>query len=96
MASREREVILPLCAGEASPGVLHPDMESSGQEKHGPVGAHLEKGHRHNPGIEHLCENRLIELGPEAVPMQFFILLARLSLLLVGLLVCLVHNFEMI
>ena len=47
-------------------------------------------------GTEHLCENRLIELGPEAVPMQFFILLARLSLLLVGLLVCLVHNFEMI
>ena len=27
-----------LCADEASPGVLRPDVESSGQERHGPVG----------------------------------------------------------
>jgi len=27
-----------LCAGEPSPGVLHPDVESSVQERHGPVG----------------------------------------------------------
>jgi len=25
VTSREREVILPLCAGEASPGILHPE-----------------------------------------------------------------------
>jgi len=32
MASRSMEVILPLyTAGEASPGVLHPDVESSVQ-----------------------------------------------------------------
>ena len=32
--SRVREVILPLlCAGETSPEVLHPDVESSIQER---------------------------------------------------------------
>ena len=33
-----------LCGGEASPGVLHPDVESSVQERHGPVGVHPEGG----------------------------------------------------
>ena len=33
---------------EASPGALHPDVESSVQERHGPVGACPELGHR-NP-----------------------------------------------
>ena len=33
-----------LCADEDSPGALHPDVESSGQERHGPVGACPEEG----------------------------------------------------
>ena len=35
-----------LCVGENSPGVLHPDMESLLQERHGPVGARPEEGDR--------------------------------------------------
>lgn len=31
-----------LCAGEASPGILSPVVESSVQERHRPVGAHPE------------------------------------------------------
>ena len=37
-----------LCAGETSCGVLHPDVESSAQERHGPVGVHPEEGHRND------------------------------------------------
>ena len=33
-----------LCAGEASPVTLHPDVESSVQERHGPVGVCPEFG----------------------------------------------------
>ena len=33
-----------LGAGEASPGVLRPNAESSVQERQGPVGAHPEEG----------------------------------------------------
>ena len=47
--SRSREVILPLCAGETSPGVQHSDVESSVQEGHGPIGACSEEGHKNDP-----------------------------------------------
>ena len=47
--SMVREVILPLCTGEASPGVLCPDGESSVQERHGPDGACPEEGHKNDP-----------------------------------------------
>ena len=48
MTRRAGEVILPLYTGEASPGVLCPDVESSVQEGHGPVGAHPEASHRND------------------------------------------------
>lgn len=49
--------------GETSPGMLHPHMESSVQEIHGPVGVHPEEGHRNDPkdGTSS-CEDRLREL----------------------------------
>ena len=50
MASRLRKVILPVCSGEASPGVLRPDVESSVQEKHRHVGVPPEEGRQN----EHL------------------------------------------
>ena len=38
-----------LCTGEVSPGVLHPDVESSAQERHGSVGVCPNEGHRNDP-----------------------------------------------
>ena len=50
VASKAREVIPPLCSAlVSSPGVLHPDVEFSVQERHGPVGVHPEKGYRNDP-----------------------------------------------
>ena len=42
------------CASEASPEVLHPDVESSVQERRGPAGAHPEDGHKNDPSDGHL------------------------------------------
>ena len=44
VASRASEVILLLCVGVSSPGVLCPRVESSVQERHG-LGACPEEGH---------------------------------------------------
>ena len=38
-----------LCAGEASPGVLQPGVESSVPERHGPAEAHPKEGHKNDP-----------------------------------------------
>jgi len=38
-----------LCNGDTSPGVLHLDMESSVQQRCGPVGMHPQEGHRNDP-----------------------------------------------
>mgnify|MGYP001860403718 FL=1 len=46
----ERGDLVPLlCTGEASPGILHPDVESSVQERRGPVGVHPEESHKNDP-----------------------------------------------
>jgi len=45
-AGQEGDPAPLLCAGETSPGVLCPDVESSAQERHGPVGVHAEEGHK--------------------------------------------------
>ena len=49
---------------EASPGALHPDVESSVQERHRPVGTHPEEGHKNDPrdGTP-LLQDRQRELG---------------------------------
>jgi len=48
MASRSRQWILPLCSAETLPGVLHPTPEPPAQERHGPVGAGSQEGHKND------------------------------------------------
>jgi len=63
MASRTREGILPLCSGETPPGVLHPPLQPSAQDRHGLVGAGPEETTQIIRGVEHLsCEERLSNL----------------------------------
>ena len=38
-----------LCAGETSTGLLRPDVKSSVQERHRPVGAHPEEVNKNDP-----------------------------------------------
>ena len=53
-----------LCAGEASSGVVCPDVEFSVLEKHGAVGVCPEKGPKIIQGMEHFSyKDRLKELG---------------------------------
>jgi len=65
MASRSREGILPLCSAETLPGVLHPALEPPVQERPGPAGVGLEKGHKNDPrvGTPLLKEGRAKRVG---------------------------------
>ncbi len=51
VATMLREVTLPLYSELVRPqsGVLSSDMESSVQERHGPVGSCPEEGHKNDP-----------------------------------------------
>jgi len=64
VASRSREVNLPLCAGGTSSGVLCPALELSTQEGYRTVGAGPEEGNKNDQrdGTP-LSEDKLRDLG---------------------------------
>jgi len=60
----EGGVSAPLCSAETPLGVLHPAVEPSAQDRHGPTGAGPEEATAMIQGLENLCcEERLRELG---------------------------------
>lgn len=56
---KEGNPVSLLRAGETSPEVLHPDVEFSEQERESPIEAHADKGHKNDPGVEHLYKDKL-------------------------------------
>ena len=55
VASRSREVVLPLHSCETPPGVLCPALEPSAQDRHGPVGMGPGRATKVIRELEHLC-----------------------------------------
>jgi len=52
-----------LCSKETPPRVLHPALEPSAQEGHGPVGVGLEEGHKNDQGAGALLQGQAERVG---------------------------------
>jgi len=51
VGSRASAVTLPLCSALTPPGVLHPALEPSAQDRPGPVGSRTRGGHSNDPRV---------------------------------------------